>query len=617
VLSPVSSPLNGNLPISYPPQTVSFSDTSKPSETIGSLRFAPVTGVTYLLQQFQAFQQVQETIQPTYDIYVSSRNGDDNKDGLSPKTAVLTIARAIALLGNDKSLGLEYGSYFREMLSIKGYKNVRVGAYSQTEIVPYTDSKAFPILDASREVKRADINPTPGAANVYQFSETTSYDPTGRTYPFSTFQDGKRLKRVNDLPTCTSTEGSFWFDTVNKLVCFHPILNVDPRNPPVVIEVAVRDAGVDVDNASTGLRISRIHAKRSILNDGAMRLNGKGAVATDCIAEDGTKHTLYVTDGCLLENVVCWKGEGLDSYFVYYYDNTGLTPPDVAGDSIGTTFRRCAAIGGFAFGAEKEAEAGIGNSPYYTSSGFYCHSDDLPSVQLSSVTYEGCYAENLGSGFGGEAQLMNIRNCSTYKVATGASGASYIGQVANIENNTFDQRDGAFYQKAKNENRTLLNVVGKEYIRGRRDTSYAGGTTNIENNTLLIALPDGEYGFFLYSNNPGNASLAINFRNNTFFSATNRGNGLSKHGAGLLTFTHNAFYNVAQILYYTDINAQVISSDNVYYHQGSQPTWQLGTGNPYSFINWKKQLVPTSNPAVKVYQDARSTLADPLFITTP
>lgn len=271
MLNSFSGFLNGNLPVSYPLQKVSFPNSS--TGYVGSARFAPTTGVTYLVQQLQALQQVQAVPPTSYDIYVSSINGNDNNNGLSAATAKRTIAGAAGLLTDGKSLGLEYGSHFREMLLIT-QKNVRVGAYTNpvSQNNPPATEGQLPILDASDVV--TSIEATSGATNTYQFTiNTTGFDSNGRTYPFSTFQDGKRLKRVNSLATCTSTEGSFWPDIANARVYFHPIGNVDPRNPAVVIEVAVRDAGIDVTPTATELHLSRIYAKRSQINDGNRRVH--------------------------------------------------------------------------------------------------------------------------------------------------------------------------------------------------------------------------------------------------------------------------------------------------------------------------------------------------------
>ena len=632
MLNSFSAPLNGKLSIPYPAEGAS-----------SFVRFAPVAGATYLVQQFQALQQVQAVPAPTYDIYVSSINGDDSRDGSSPAKAKKTITGltgAATLLANGKSLGLECGSHFREMLTIT-QKDVRVGAY-----VGPANSQALPILDASDPLTASSdpstgFIPSPGNPGLFQFNKPYIYLGEGRDYPYSIFETGVgfeqgiRLKRVLNLTDCRNNAGTFFIDPVQvrreSPPVSHPPFTIyfNPIDAGHSFEVAMRDAGVDVAPSATGLRLSRIHAKRSLLNDGVMRLNAKGAVVTDCVAEDGTKHTLYVTDGCLLENVTCWKGEGIDSYFIYYYDNSGLNSPDVAGDSVGTTFRRCAAIGGYPYKSEVIVNEELQNPAYEKASGFYCHSAALPNPQLASVTYEGCYAENLGSGFGGEAQLITTRNCYTYKVATCAAGASYAGQIVTIEGNTFDQRAGEDYQKAQNERRTILSISANNVhvrLQGNPDIinyPYAGGTTNIERNVLLMS--QAKYGFFLYANGPVGYDVIINFNYNTLYSESNKSNGLSKHGTGLLTFTHNVFYNPEQILYYPanttpnpenpalDTTTRAVSSDNVYYHQGKPLTWLLGSATKSPLSDWQTVELPTSDPDYKSYQDARSVLAAPLF----
>ncbi len=523
----------------------------------GSFSFKPL-GTTDLIQQLRA------QIPPSFDYYVSSLNGNDANDGLTPATAKQTIAAAQNLLGAGKSLGLEYGSYFREQLTID-YPNVRVGAYGVGEL---------PVLDASKLVQPEDILKTPGYTNLYQFDVTPVADIDGREFLFSTFEDGQRLRRIETTKEdCDNTPGSFYApqSTSTSVVYFHAIDSVNPKADGVTIEVAVRDAGFDTADAATGLRLSNIHAKRSILNDGVLRIRGKKSVVSACVAEDGTKHTLYVTDDCSLEDVVCWKGEGRDSYFIYYYENA-------TGDSKGTTFRRCVAIGGYAYGQQV--------ARYETASGYYCHSFNGAANPLANVLYEDCYAENFGTGFAGEALQLTVRGCFTHLTAIAAAGPFKAGAAATIERNFFDQRAGGDYQKASNEQRTLLQATA--------------GTTTIRNNVLLTAIPDTKYGFCLYASNGD-----VVFTRNTLLNEGNgNGLGISKQGAGQLTFDHNIFYDIREIC---NVNNSALSSfNNVYWRPNSGPiAWTLN-GTPYtSLFDWQNQTTPK--------QDAGSISADPDF----
>jgi hypothetical protein len=528
-------------------------------------------GTTSLLQELQA------QLPPTFDYYVSSLNGNDANDGRTIATAKKTIMGsadgpgAQSLLGAGKSLGLEYGSHFREQLTIT-WPDVRVGAYGVGDL---------PVLDASDILPNNTITKT---ADLYQFSVLLAFDTDGREFPFSVFENGQRLRRADSLKESAEAAGSFYAQQPSDptsqpwTIYLHAINSANPITNGSVYEVAIRDAGFDTADAATGLQLSNIHAKRSILNDGVLRIRGKNSVISACVAEDGTKHTLYVTDKCLLEDVVCWKGEGRDSYFIYYYENANS-------DSMGTTFRRCVAIGDYAYGQQE--------SRYATASGYYCHAKTNPLV---SVLYEECYAENFSAGFGGEAQQTTVLGCFTYLTATGASGSSYSGQVTTIKGNFFDQRAGASYQKALNEQRTLLRAQA--------------GTTNINHNVLLTSIIPDTYGFCLFSGAPDPlkpypGDTIINFTRNTMLNeGTGNGQGLRKLSQGSLTFDHNIFYNIREVCMVE--NSTLTSFNNVYWRPNNGPMSWFFNGNPYTPLSAWKQFG----------QDTDSTdTIDPAFLT--
>jgi hypothetical protein len=496
-----------------------------------------------------------------YDFYVSSLTGNDAYSGHSPLTPKRTLAAVLPMLSAGKKLGVQRGSHFRESLIITTL-NTTVGVYGMGD---------RPIFDASDVVDPDSIVKTAGQANVYEFQAAGSDGNSG--FPFSTFENNQRLKRVATLALCDSTAGSFFTqgttDGQLHTVYVHPIDSTEPAVDGHTYEVAVRTAGIDIGPTgdATGVKLYSLHARRNLTNDGAMKLGARKGYASDCWAEDGTKHTLFLADGCLLEDCVAYKGEGYDSYIVYY-------DQDRSSDAVGSVIRRTQIIGGYAYGDEGR---------YQSANAVYAHGGNgiLPRLDI-----ENCYAENVSGGFGADAKLLNITNCVTYLCATSAAGASAVGQVVNITGCFFSQLGGVSYQVSNNEQRPILT---------------AGlGTTNIKNNVLI---GDGTYGRFLYSNQN---DAVVNIENVVAICtkpATPYAF-MSKDGTGKVTMRKCILVNNESVVSNYNTNLDLDSDYNDYF--GSKE------------IKWGINGVDVSFSQRKASgQDTHSVLLDPGFTLIP
>lgn len=479
----------------------------------------------------------------SFDFYVSSVNGNDNNSGFSIATPKKTLAAVTALLSSGKSLGIEKGSYFREMLAI-AYPNVVVSTYG---------SGSKPVMDATDIISQATIAAAPGYGNLYRCSATPI---TTGGQSFSFFENGQRLKRTVSPAECAQTEGSFFAPAPSSgtaaVIYFHPIGHTNPASDGKKYEVTVRDAGLTASSSATGITVNGIRTRASLQNDGTMVINATGSYIKNCVFEDGSKHTMFVSDGCTVEDCTALKGEGIDSYFVYYYQNGGA--------SLGTTFRRCYAIGGYAYAEEQ--------SKYATAIGFFCHAS---SGALASVTFEDCYAENLTGGFGGDARTVNIVRCKTHFVAVAASAfASSPQTVVNIRQCFFDQRSSHAYQKAQNDNRPLLQLLT--------------GTNNVEGNVLVV--DPSVSGNILYSSQD---NTVINFNHNTVVaqSGTAGFTAMLKNGTGLVTVHKNIFYGFERVYYSYNDNSSILADGNVYYRLSGGLGFKNGFSFYSSFSNWQ------------------------------
>jgi hypothetical protein len=477
-----------------------------------------------------------------FDIFVSN-TGSDSNDGLSATSPKLTIAAAEALITNGSRIGIHKGSHFREQLNITE-TNVTVGSYGE--------SGDAPILDASNVV--SSFTKTAARTNVYQFSHTHNITAVATNF-FTIWENGQRLKRVTSEALCDSTPGSFYAPTPAasaQTIFFHPIGSTNPTSDGKTYEVTKRDYAIFSSTAATGLTVDGIYCKRCAANDGSIVINGTGSTITNVTAEDGQKHNFFVTDNCLVEDCTAIKEEGIDSLFIYYKSS--------ATGSVGTTFRRCSAIGGYAYGEE--------SAKYPTTTGFFCHSG---SGTLAAMTMEDCYAENMAGGFNGDATTLNITRCSTYLVATAAgpqTGGS--GRIVNITDCFFDQRAPNSYQKAQGAGRNLIQV--------------SQGTITITGCVLVV--DPSTWGGLIYSSD-NNTVMTIT--NNTFVAQSGAASfaGLYKNGTGLATLTKNIFYGIGDIFVCDDTDLNVSCNENVYYRTSGNLVFRQGGTNYTGLAAWQ------------------------------
>lgn len=491
----------------------------------------------------------------TYDYYVSSTIGNDAYSGTTPDSPKKTLTAVAALITAGKTLGIEKGSYFREQLYIN-VPNVAIGTYNSGSNITVANfnPNAKPILDASDIIPAANITKTPALTNVYQFN-VTPVTVGGQSFSF--FENGQRLVRVASNATCDSTVGSFFAPTpsngVSQTIVFHAIGNTNGTSDGKLYECTTRDTGFDTGPLALNTTVDGIITKRSLQNDGTMRLSSSGAYVKNCNFIDGSKHNIFVSDNSTVENCTALNCEGYDSMFIYYIQD--------ATSAKGTTFKNCNAIGAFAYGAQTTA--------YPTSVGFYNHTQ---TSVIPVVNYINCYAENLSSGFSGEALINNVTNCRTNLVATSFANLANANGISNITSCFFDQRYGAAYQQASNDNRALIQV--------------AQGTINIKG-SVLIANP-GTFGHLIYS---PDANTIINATSNTFAGLNATGNtldGIQKLNTGVINLDKNIFYGVSNpIDDYANNLMSAIATNNVYYRSTGNLVWKNGANTYTGFPAWQ------------------------------
>lgn len=228
------------------------------------------------------------------DFYVSNSGNDSNAGTLAAPFA--TLAKALSVWTTGKTIGLQYGSVWRESLDFANATNAGVVAYG----TPGT----LPIIDCSEPVTAGTwaVSVDPGAAgNVYEISRTALVN-TGSQHQ-QVFQNtpGVYLIRTSSVANCQATPGSYYvtdtFSTgVSYKIYLHPVGSTSPIVNGISYSVAERLYGISHDGSGT-LRLRNIKAIRALHHDGAIRQGGGTADIDGCYSNEGYIHNTVLENG--------------------------------------------------------------------------------------------------------------------------------------------------------------------------------------------------------------------------------------------------------------------------------------------------------------------------------
>lgn len=331
------------------------------------------------------------------DWFVDSVGGSDSNTGKSTDQAFQTIAKLLTVLQGGQSVGLAKGSHWREQLTLSNSSN-SISAYG---------TGANPILDA------ADIitgwSKTGGLTNVYEKSIVTA--PALGEQFINVWENDVPLRRVANTATCDSTAGSTYVtaESGTVTVYIHPAASDDPTTNGKTYEVSCRNAGLYA--TTTGHTITGITTQKNQSASGSLVVS-RSSTITDCICKMGSKHNIYVSDGCVLNNVRC-----IDQY--YNNQCTLFVHNESTPAGLGITYNNCSA-------SRPNTALITGNS---LGTGFYGHKNT--SGSFGTVTYNNCSVEDCYTGFDGQDSNFVYNDCTNldsincFLVASGAGVSTY------------------------------------------------------------------------------------------------------------------------------------------------------------------------------------------------
>lgn len=340
----------------------------------------------------------------SFDYYVNSVSGNDSANGRTPDTAFRTIAAANAVLGNNVRIGLARGSVWREQLgsTSSAFNGVTIGAYG---------SGALPVLDGA-DVASAN-GWTPHGTFIGIWQRTWTHDAQAGMY-LSLWADGVRVRWYGSeaLLDAAAAPGFFVADTGasgSSTIFYKPAGGLNPAGSGVVVEISTRHFGLVVGSSCANWTVDDIRTKRQLHNDGSLVLYGMGGRVNRCLAEDGTKHNLFIGRNCVATDCIAWKCDWADrsnstAFIAHTNDGRGFT----------ASFVRCIAVMEVSKSSDAIAAAdAIG--------GFYAHTAG-DSQRWDAISYSDCAAFGCVNGF-------SVNNCTSL-----TSARNYVEECQNGHN---------------------------------------------------------------------------------------------------------------------------------------------------------------------------------------
>lgn len=438
--------------------------------------------------------------QPTYSYYVDSVAGDD----ANPGTEALPFKTMSAITWtDDMTVGVKYGSYFREQVDIGARNNVQLNAYGDPV-------DKLPVFDCADIFVGTWINDT---GNIWYADITTEDDQY--TMFNSLWKDGVRMEWFASTGALTTNNDYYVAEApaINTTVArFYIYSDVDPNTSGAVYEYASRWFGVAIGSNSF---MRYLRTKRNLHNNGSASI-GEQSQAQNCIFEDGVKHNVYVG-----KNASAFQCIG------YKHDTPKRTNSTlfVGHTSDGTggivAFNNCIAMA-------EPTKTAWANANGAGVDGFYSHtagdSGKWDEVQISDCSAIDC--NQAFSSLNTTQMSINRAWANDCYIPVSAKCDTLFSQDLKITDNTHAVRRGLWMQNINNAviQRTRMYLTRPTNNGFVYDTSPSG-LCIIQNSVLMLAdaAPAGFNFFFRFTN----AGRGVQLQNNIVYAYDRDCNGIS------------------------------------------------------------------------------------------
>lgn len=310
-------------------------------------------------------------------IYVDSVSGNDANNGITSGAAVKTLARALALVAGQirPELYLRRGSVFREQFQLPN--NSKVMAYGLT-------TSAKPIVSGADLLANSSFTLAAGKTYTYQISlpsissSTNPYVSVTNSDVLMVWENNTRMgltfnesgyTRPTSIDAVEATAGSFWWDSVNKILYIHPADNSNPSSNGKAYEASVRTLAIHGgDNVFVeNIDAEKSGAKTTSGQQGYAILGYRSGVYRSCTGRYGWNHLIGVANDqaaadlvfeyCVAEDC---ERQNINAPTLFIAYKSGSKPSRVV-------FKDCVA---------KQLSVWTGNTSY-AECGFYAHGDAI------------------------------------------------------------------------------------------------------------------------------------------------------------------------------------------------------------------------------------------------
>jgi hypothetical protein len=365
--------------------------------------------------------------------YVDAVNGDDTRNGKSARSAFRTIAAVLPKVRAGDTVMLASDSHWREQFTAPADR-VQVAAYG---------AGARPLLDCSDAIAAGAWTKTAGCTKVYQ--ATVPLDLI--TEWVSAWENDIRLKRAASTADCDAGAASYWCqDSVSPTTLYvHASDGSNPATNGKTYEYSKRAYGYD-SGAVIGCFVSGIQTRRNLAKNGSLQMGEDGTV-NNCLASEGSKHTIFVYPGCRVVNC-----EAAGAYFTE--DGGGKSGFVSAGVFTGKelTFENCLAHNNGLYDPAAE--------------GFLSHGGGDP---MQKVTLRNCTVRDCMLAFDLSTYSIELTGCTvsnTDSVGPGLTATTVLvqGCTFDVNNRSLEPAIGA-YVTVRNSHLHTTTEMGVTIIR--------------------------------------------------------------------------------------------------------------------------------------------------------
>jgi hypothetical protein len=363
----------------------------------------------------------------------------------------------------------------------------------------------------------------------------------------SIWEDGVRLRWVASQATADATPASFYSATTgaggSTAIYVHATGSGDPGSNGKTYKISKRHFGICAGSGSASWRVSNVHTKRQLHNDGSLVIAAPGSTITGCLAEDGTKHNMFIGADCVATDCIAWKCDWADRT-----NTTAFVAFVSDGRTKSATFRRCIA-------KMELAKVAAAISGAKAIDGFYAHTSS-DGQKWASITFEDCSGYGACTGiYANNATAMTIARGYCEEVQDATAG---VGIVTHTDVYAKGSATATVHMRtAYTHNSGTATIEGLRslgYINTTRGDVYSNAAGSVTVTKSIIARVTGGPGVrFFVNGNRANADSTIASTYNIIVGGSTDVGYRAKGTAGTTDFNN----------YYADtINFEVAASYN-------------------------------------------------------